>query len=252
MMCAPMPPEDPSTSQLNRLMSGDLNGGPTRMAGILSNSLETRKGFDPDHVRKMYLDWWREDAFDTGPTFAIAMGELDRGTDPEEAVRIAHEKLGGNSGGCGPVHRAAAPLALCRHIPTSQLAEAVIQEAKLTHFDPIARDVSAAVALTIRYLLNESGGGDLASLVRAGRGRLPVTQAALEGGTIQPIKPSGYAPDALQAAIYFLQSSTSLEEALERSIRFAGPENYCPILVGAIGASFKWGDSVGLENGKIV
>jgi ADP-ribosyl-[dinitrogen reductase] hydrolase len=225
-----------NSTQLNRLMCGDLNGGPTQMANILSDSLENRKGFDPDHVRMAYLNWWREDAFDTGPTFAIAMGELDRGTDPEEAIRIAHEKLGGNSGGCGPVHRAAAPLALCQHIPTRQLAETAIREARLTHYDSVAGDVLAAVALLIRYSIDGSGGGDLA---RAGRGRLPVTQAALEGGSIQLMRPSGYAPDALQAAIYFLQSSTSLEEALERSIRFAGEENYCPVLVGAVGATFE-------------
>jgi ADP-ribosyl-[dinitrogen reductase] hydrolase len=231
-----------NSTQLNRLMCGDLNGGPTQMANILSDSLENRKGFDPEHVRMAYLNWWREDAFDTGPTFAIAMGELDRGTEPEEAVRMAHEKLGGNSGGCGPVHRAAAPLALCRHIPTSQLAEAAIQEARLTNYDSVAGDISAATALVIRNSIDGAGGGDLASLIRAGKGRLPVTQAALEGGTIQPVKPSGYAPDALQAAIYFLQSSTSHEEALERSIRFAGPANYSPVLVGAIGAAYAWGD----------
>jgi ADP-ribosylglycohydrolase len=250
-MVHPAPLQCQNSTQLNRLMCGDLNGGPTRMANILSNSLENRKGFDPDHLRLAYLNWWREDSFDTGPTFAIAMGELDRGTNPEEAVQIAHEKLGRNSGGCGPVHRAAAPLALCRHIPTSQLAEAAIQEAKLTHFDTIAGDIAAAVALLIRYSSDGIGGGDLERLVRAGRGRLPVTQAALEGGNIQPVKPSGYAPDALQAAIYFLQSSTSLEEALERSIRFAGPENYCPVLVGTIGAAYAWDDPDGLGNGKI-
>ena len=235
----PAPLRCQDSTQLNRLMCGDLNGGPTQMAGILSSSLETRKGFDSDHVREAYLNWWREDAFDTGPTFAITMGELERGTSPEEAVRIAHKKLGGNSGGCGPVHRAAAPLALCPHIPTSQLAETAIREARLTHYDSVAGDVLAAVALLIRYSIDGSGGGDLA---RAGRGRLPVTQAALEGGAIQPAKPSGYAPDALQAAIYFLQSSTSLEEALERSITFAGPGNHCPILVGAIGEAFEWGE----------
>jgi ADP-ribosylglycohydrolase len=238
VMRAPILPEGMNTSPLNRLMSGDQIGGPTRMAGILSNSLETRKGFDLDHVRKVFLNWWREGAFDTGPTFAITMGELDRGTDPDEAVRITHEKLDGNSGGCGPVHRAAASLALSRHIPTSKLAQAAIQEARLTHFDAVAGDVSAAVALLIRYSSEGTGGGMLEALNRVGEGRLPATQAALEGGAVQPAMASGYAADALQAAIYFLQSSFSFEEALERSIGFAGHENYCPILVGAIGASY--------------
>jgi hypothetical protein len=50
----------------------------------------------------------------------------------------------------------------------------------------------------------------------------------------------GYAPDVLRAAIYFVGTSASFEEALERSLDFAGPANYCPVTVGAIGGA-RWG-----------
>ena len=44
------------------------------------------------------------------------------------------------------------------------------------------------------------------------------------------------------AAVYFVGSSSGFSEALERSVVFAGPANYCPVLVGAIGGA-RWGSS---------
>jgi ADP-ribosylglycohydrolase len=52
----------------------------------------------------------------------------------------------------------------------------------------------------------------------------------------------GFAPAVLRAAVYFVGSSSSFSEALERSVVFAGPANYCPVLVGAIGGA-RWGSS---------
>ena len=50
----------------------------------------------------------------------------------------------------------------------------------------------------------------------------------------------GFAPNVLTAAMYFLMNSDNLDEAIKRSIDFAGPANYCPVLVGAIGSA-RWG-----------
>ena len=50
----------------------------------------------------------------------------------------------------------------------------------------------------------------------------------------------GFAPDVLGAALFFVRTSSSFADALERSIAFAGPSNYCPILVGSIGGA-RWG-----------
>ena len=52
----------------------------------------------------------------------------------------------------------------------------------------------------------------------------------------------GFAPEVLRAAVYFVGSSSSSSEALGRSVVFAGPANYCPVLVGAIGGA-RWGRS---------
>ena len=43
--------------------------------------------------------------------------------------------------------------------------------------------------------------------------------------------PPGHGPYVVQAALYFLLNSDSLEDALLRSLGFAGNANYCPVLV---------------------
>jgi len=52
----------------------------------------------------------------------------------------------------------------------------------------------------------------------------------------------GFAPDVLRVALHFVGTSASFAEALERSLPFAGPANYCPVLVGAL-AGARWGVS---------
>ncbi len=80
------------------------------------------------------------------------------------------------------------------------------------------------------------------ALALAAEDRLPETRDALTGDG--ELSGSGFSPDALRAAIHFVGTSDSLPAALERSIAFAGPANYCPVLVGSIGGA-RWGaDSV--------
>ena len=52
----------------------------------------------------------------------------------------------------------------------------------------------------------------------------------------------GFAPDVLAAAVHFVGSSGSFEDALDAALQFAGPANYCPVLVGSI-AGARWGMS---------
>jgi hypothetical protein len=44
----------------------------------------------------------------------------------------------------------------------------------------------------------------------------------------------------LQAAVHFVTTNVSFDTALDATLRFAGPANYCPVLVGAIGGA-RWG-----------
>jgi ADP-ribosylglycohydrolase len=69
-----------------------------------------------------------------------------------------------------------------------------------------------------------------------------VQEAGGFGGQEGPSNNGGYAPDVLQAALFFVGTSACFTEALVRSLAFAGPADYCPVLVGAV-AGARWGAS---------
>ena len=48
----------------------DLRTQINELSKILAKSLEANDGFNKDDLTKRYLEWWKKDAFDTGPTYA--------------------------------------------------------------------------------------------------------------------------------------------------------------------------------------
>ena len=103
------------------LAAGDRNGGPIRMAVRLAESLSDRRQFDPEDILSRYLAWWRDGAFDTGPTTAAVLSLVDGGMDGIEAVKRVHNESGGMTAGCNPAHRCA-PLAMASFLPGGELA----------------------------------------------------------------------------------------------------------------------------------
>ena len=149
------------------------------------------------------------------------------------AVEYAHREKGGRTAGCNPAHRVT-PLATCLDVPDGQLVAAAKAEAALTHFDPLAGDVAAATAVLIRLLVG--GVAWRSALAEAAIGRMHKTQMALTNQNGSGLSQGGYAPDVLRAAVYFLDTQPGFQSALDASVLFSGPANYCPVLVGSIGA----------------
>jgi len=139
--------------------------------------------------------------------------------------------------GCNPAHRNA-PLAMCTSIEDSELGQVAVTEAQLTHRHPLAGDVAAAVACLCRSLIR--GVPWSLALGVAAEGRSPETRRALEIPPPERLSRNGFAPDVLSAAVHFVDASASFQIALAQSIDFAGPANYCPVLVGSIGGA-RWG-----------
>ena len=115
-----------------------------------------------------------------------------------------------------------------------------VAEARLTHQEVLAGDVAAAVTALCRALIR--GAVWESAVQRSSERRKAQTSEALLSGQDGPGSNGGFAPEVLRAAVYFVGSSSSFSEALERSVVFAGPANYCPVLVGAIGGA-RWGSS---------
>ena len=130
------------------LAAGDRNGGPIRMAVRLAESLLELGRFDPADIVRRYLRWWREGAFDTGPVSGRALELTAAGMSPSEASAQVHREFGGNTAGCNPAHRSP-PLAMFAALAVDGLPGCAVTEARLTHHDPLAGDVAAAVTPAI-------------------------------------------------------------------------------------------------------
>lgn len=221
------------------LAFGDGIGGPTQMALLLAESLTHRGSFEVNDIRQRYLSWWMQHGFDTGAVAESVFHMVSSGAPWREAAELTHLQLNGLTAGCNPAHRAV-PLATAAFINDHELPLAAIQEAAITHFDPLAGDVSAATVMLCRSLIQGLPWRE--ALSTASDGRNLITQTALFPTKAVDISSDGYAPHVLQAAIHFLSSSDSFQPALEASMEFAGPPNYCPVLVGSIGGA-RWGAS---------
>ena len=229
--------EERTVGVLLGLAAGDRIGGPLRMALRVAESLRDRGGFDVGDIGTRYLDWWRGGAFDTGPTVAQVLSKVASGATFDQAAILVDEKAGGLTAGCNPAHRSV-PLAMCASIEDSGLGQAAAAEAGLTHRHPLAGDVAAAVTCLCRALIR--GASWSVALGVAAADRSPETRHALAIPTAGAVSRSGFAPDVLGAAVHFVDTSACFPDALARAIDFAGPANYCPVLVGSIGGA-RWG-----------
>ena len=211
------------------LAAGDKIGGPIRMAVRLAESLLDLNGFNSADILNRYLAWWREGAFDTGPVSDRALALLATGMPVHDATAQVHREFGGKTAGCNPAHRSPA-LSMLAAIADEDLAACAMTEAALTHHDPLAGEVACMVNKLSR------------SLIRGVVYDVALRECGNLTDQVGPGDNGGFAPDVLRAALHFVGTSGCFAEALERSLAFAGPANYCPVLVGAI-AGARWGAS---------
>lgn len=211
------------------LAAGDKIGVPIRMAVRLAESLVACGGFNRSDILNRYLSWWHEGAFDTGPVSDRAFAFLAMGMPVPEATAQVHREFGGMTAGCNRAHRSP-PLSMLAAIADDDLPACAITEAGLTHHDRLAGEIAANVNKVCRVL------------IRGAAWDVGLSQCSGFAGQDGPGNNGGFAPDVLRAALHFVGTSGSFAEALERSLAFAGPANYCPVLVGAI-AGARWGPS---------
>ena len=210
---------------LKGIEEGDQIGGPYELAKIFSKSLEFNNGFDESDLRNRYFDWWRGNAFDTGPTYASVFNKIEKGMDPKVAVKKVHEEFGFNTAGCGPAHRAT-PVAGMLNIQTNQLITLAKKEAKITHYDEDAGNGSAIVIMLCRYLLEGKSFYDTQNLVSNDKD-LKDSWIKLQKAEL---KPDGYIYNVIFSALHFIKEERTLADA----IKFSGKANYCSIIFSVI------------------
>lgn len=171
----------------------------------LAESLLELGRFDAADVLDRYLCWWQEGAFDTGPVGDRALELQAAGMVVLEATAQAHREFGGKTAGCNPAHRSP-PLAMLGSLADDDLNGCALAEARLTHYDPLAGEVAAAVSKLCRSLIRGTAWG----VALQGCGKF----AAPEGPGN-----NGFAPDVLRAALHFVGTSGNFVEALERPVQ---------------------------------
>lgn len=203
------------------LASGDRIGGPLRMALCLSESLIAERKFNSADVYSRYARWYFDGGFDTGPTASKVFKYVSQGMSISNAVTLVDKQSNGLTAGCNPMHRALV-LALSPDIANEDLEDIALQEAKLTHHHPLAGEVSAMATILCRKLIQGS----------------PIETALNEidnrDWMNRPLSNDGFAPDVFNATIHFIRETDSFQDAVANSLGFAGANNYCPVVVGAL------------------
>jgi len=106
------------------------------------------------------------------------------------------------------------------------LIEITKEEAEITHFHPDAGNGSAILVMLCRYLIE----GQTIEEAKKSLANNDYLNKSWEKVLSAKVLPDGYIFNVIKSALYFLDQ----KDALNKSIKFAGPANYCPVIVGAI------------------
>lgn len=226
------------------LCAGDRNGGPVEMATALADSLVACCRYDSDDTGRRYLAWFAHGegvgAWDSGPiagkVFRLCDGRAER---LSEAAAQVNREMKGMTAGANACHRSPA---LAMSLDVTQLAQTSSTDAALTHASALAGASSIAVVVICRQLLL---GADLATATTVaaqtlGAAAPSIVEALLAAPSDrEKLSDGGFCVDVLTAALHFAWAAQDFVSGLEAALSFAGPANYCPVLVGAfLGARF--------------
>lgn len=241
------------------------------MALELSESLLELKRFDGPNILSRYLYTYHNNHYDLGETMRAAYEDFkDRIQFPtriartinrenllfdrsiiEETVKAADERLNGRTAGCGPVHRSF-PLALCPWIDDDDLFSISKQEAKLTHYNPLAGEVAGIVNLICRSLLKNQSWYDAVQSAFTAPGlhdeisniQVRFTRQSTSSSTMPP----AYVANALHEALHCVTNANSLAEILkqpQKKISF-----YSLPIIGVLSGA-RWGVPVDMFRDKV-
>lgn len=238
--------------------SGDKNKGPFQMSLRLLEALTKMNGqYSTGSVLMNYMGWYFNKGSgwdDTGPTAADVFkavskkvptwNEIDSSNNErlcEAAFEISEQIcFHGGGGGVNAAHRSM-PLALIpfiveEEISDQRLADMARKESKITHFSPLSVETCAINVILCRRLIQ----GEPFEKALANAKNLSTDDQTLRkifgkrATSTQDLNRGGLSTDAFRAALYFVENSKSFDSALLPSLEFAGPANYCPVLVGGI------------------
>ncbi len=110
----------------------------------------------------------------------------------------------------------------------------VEKETKITHFHPISIDTAISVNIICRQLIKGNNWQESKNAVLPYLKTKEIISILTKSRHItDKLDKGGFAPHVLDAAFYFIETTSSFDAALSTSLSFAGGANFCPVLVGA-------------------
>lgn len=217
----------------------------TEMAIALSRVLISRGGFDPQLATAEYLAWYDAGPEGVGRTVAGVLERIKAGADPYQAAREQHEASDGQSAGNGALMRTT-PIAIAFAGNDNGLREATLDDAALTHYDPIAGKAALLHNQVVSWCLTRGPDAPaeelrdptwlderLEDVAIAAFGRLRESaehRAASEGAFVLA---------ALQVGLTAFFSAESFEEGLVWAVNLGGDSDTNAAVAGALlGARF--------------
>src|SRR5437773_9093493 len=208
------------------------------MTLLLAESLAEKGDFDAHDVAERWVKWMKRDGRGIGLTTQRALRLIERGTEPFEAGRLAHNARAASN---GAVMRCV-PVALRFHDNIDKLIRVSTQQAAITHADERCTWGAAAVNLAARELLHGNQhfveevlhrlqGVAPRVLVEAIR-RVPWEQE----GDLPVAVPNefGYAVHCVEIAFWCAVHRPSLEEALIFLVEAGGDTDTNAAVAGAL------------------
>ncbi len=211
------------------------------MALLLGESLLASRDFDAADVARRWVKWMKVDGRGIGVTTRRALTLIERGKEPFEAGRLAHQENPGRSAGNGSVMRCI-PVALRYHDSVERLIRVSTQQAAITHADERCTWGAAAVNLAARELLHgniyfieevlHKIGDRAPRALRDAIHRVPREQES----TLPIAVPgeAGYVVHCVEIAFWFVAHDRTLEEALTYLVQAGGDTDTNAAVAGAL------------------
>lgn len=225
----------------------------TQMTLAIARSLAETGGLDMNDIATRFLEWYRSDPKDIGLTTRAALVALSKGVSWEEAGKRVSGYASGNAAGNGAVMRCA-PVALRFRGDRDAVIAASKSTALITHADPRCQAATVAVNLMIVHLLEGGAIRDLPGHVLDAITE-PETREALRKApdlTREKVRSGGFVLDTMQAALWSLLQTDSLEDAVITAVNLGADTDTTGAVTGALaGAAYgasaipaRWSDQV--------
>jgi ADP-ribosyl-[dinitrogen reductase] hydrolase len=212
----------------------------TQMTLAIANSLAEHGDVNMVDIAARFVAWADTDPKDIGLTTRAAIDALRRGIDWQEAGSHVSGYASGNAAGNGAVMRCA-PVALRFRTNRERLITASRDTARITHADRRCQDAAVAVNCMIAHLLNGGELRDLPAAILPHVGDPDVVNALDRVRTlpVEKVRSGGFVIDTMQAAIWSVLQTSSLEEAVITAVSLGADTDTTGAVAGAIaGAAY--------------